>query len=297
MRINYDLEDIRAFCCVARMGQYTSAAALLCVTTSALSRRIAKLESEIGGRLFERTTRSVVLTSVGRARYERVLPIVTQMDASLTEAARRARGHEGTLMVSTVASVGYSVLPKVLPEFYARHPQVYLSIRDGNATVTTGLVEEREVEFGITTPVSFGPTLEAERVATYGFNLVYAEGSALAPRSRKLSWKKLPGLPVVGLNPVSSTRLQIDSVLNARGLELPWTIEVDQLATMIGLVQSGNFVTIMPALFEAHGYGLKSIPVLDPDITRDVYIVRRRDSTPTPQGQYLMELVRAYLAR
>jgi DNA-binding transcriptional LysR family regulator len=174
---------------------------------------------------------------------------------------------------------------------------VYLSIRDGNATVTTGLVEEREVEFGITTPVSFGPTLEAERVATYGFNLVYAERSALAPRSRKLSWKKLPGLPVVGLNPVSSTRLQIDSVLNARGLELPWTIEVDQLATMIGLVQSGNFVTIMPALFEAHGYGLKSIPVLDPDITRDVYIVRRRDSTPTPQGQYLMELVRAYLAR
>ncbi len=109
--------------------------------------------------------------------------------------------------------------------------------------------------------------------------------------------EKLPGLPVVGLNPVSSTRLQIDSVLNARGLELPWTIEVDQLATMIGLVQSGNFVTIMPALFEAHGYGLKSIPVLDPDITRDVYIVRRRDSTPTPQGQYLMELVRAYLAR
>lgn len=84
MRINYDLEDIRAFCCVARMGQYTSAAALLCVTTSALSRRIAKLESEIGGRLFERTTRSVVLTSVGRALYERVLPIVTQMDASLT---------------------------------------------------------------------------------------------------------------------------------------------------------------------------------------------------------------------
>jgi len=78
---------------------------------------------------------------------------------------------------------------------------------------------------------------------------------------------------------------------------LPWTIEVDQLATMIGLVQSGNFVTIMPALFEAHGYGLKSIPVLDPDIARDVYIVRRRDSTPTPQGLYLMELVRAYLAR
>ncbi|MCJ9714086.1 LysR family transcriptional regulator, partial [Bordetella hinzii] len=57
MRINYDIEDLRAFCCLVRCGQYTAAAEVLCITPSALSRRIAKLESEIGGKLFERTTR------------------------------------------------------------------------------------------------------------------------------------------------------------------------------------------------------------------------------------------------
>lgn len=295
MRINYDIEDLRAFCCLVRAGQYTAAAEQLCVTASALSRRIAKLEASIGGRLFERTTRRVVLTPVGAALYERVLPMVSQLDASMREAARLAQGLEGKLAISTVASVGYSVLPKVLPDFYARHPDVYLSIRDGNATVTTHLVLEREVEFGVTTPVSFGPALDAERVASYGYNLVYAAGSPFAPRRRGMTWAKLAGLPVVGLNPLSSTRLQIDSVLDHHGIEQPWRIEVDQLATMIGLVQSGGFVTVMPGLFEARGYGLKSLPLNDPPISRDVYLVRRRDASLSPQGAYLLGLIRAHL--
>lgn len=296
MRINYDIEDIKAFCCLVRIGQYTAAASQLCVTASALSRRISKLESEIGGRLFDRTTRRVLLTPLGNTLYNRVLPLVTQLDACLTEAARLAHGQEGKLTISTVASVGYSVIPKVMAAFYQRHPGVYLAIRDGNATVTTNLVDSREVEFGITTPVSFGATLDAECIASYGYNLVYSAHSPFALTLSALTWQDLVDLPVISLNPMSSTRLQIDSVLNAHGIELPWSIEVDQLGTIIGLVQSGQFVTIMPALFDASGYQLSSVPVEGPEITRDVYIVRRRDASLSPQGAHLLSLIRGVLA-
>lgn len=294
MRINYGMEDIRSFCCLARVGQYTAAADELCVTTSALSRRISKLEGQLGGRLFDRTTRHVVLTTMGRSLYERLLPMLHQVDACLIEAARMADGQGGQLLVSTVASVGYSIIPKVLPDFYEKHPKVYLSIRDGNATMTTALVEEREVEFGVTTPVSFGPALEAERVVQYGYNVVYCPRSGFAPEGT-LSWRQLAGLPIVGLNPLSSTRLQIDSVLHRSGIPLPWSIEVDQLATLIGLVQSGKFVAVMPALVEVKGYGLEAVPVGDPYIGRDVYIVCRRDASLSPQGKYLLSLTRAAL--
>src|SRR5690606_11080111 len=235
--------------------------------------------------------------SLGRSLYGRLLPILHQLDGCLVEAARMADGQGGQLPISTVASVGYSILPQVLPAFYRHHPKVYVSVRDGNATTTTNLVEEREVEFGVTTPVSFGPALKVERIASYGYNLVFSEGTTFAPDGN-VSWKDLTSLPVVGLNPLSSTRLQIDSVLNTQDIALPWTIEVDQLATLIGLVQTGEFVTVMPALLNVKGYGLRAVPVSDPYIGRDVYIVRRRDSTLSPQGKYLLSLIRsALLAR
>jgi LysR family carnitine catabolism transcriptional activator len=294
MRIHYDIQDIKAFCCLVRVGQYTAAAEQLCITASALSRRITKIEQAIGGRLFDRTTRKVMLTPVGSTFHERVLPLISQLDGCLVEAALLAQGQAGKLKISTVASVGYSVLPRLLPAFYTRHPQVYLSIRDGNATETTRLVESRDVEFGITTPVVFSPALVGEKLISYGFNLVYAVDCALAPRRRKVCWSDLTGLPVAGLNPLSSTRLQIDSILDANDMPLPWTLEVDQLATLIGLVQSGQFLTV-PGLFEARGYGLKTVPLHGLDIQRDVFLIQRRDASLTPQAQYLATLVRQHL--
>lgn len=296
MGINYGIEDLKAFCCLARVGQYSMAADELCITASALSRRISKLEDEIGGRLFDRTTRRVMLTSLGSTLYERLLPAVHHLDACLVEAAGIAQGQAGRLHVSSVASVGYSIIPNVLSQFYVRHPRVYLSIRDGNATMATKLVEEREVEFGVTTPVSFGPAIEAERVIRYGYNVVYSPESDIRP-CPGISWIDLADFPVVGLNPLSSTRLQIDGVLNTNGIPLPWTIEVDQLGTLLGLVKSGRFVAVMPGLIDLEGYGLRSAPIGDPYIGRDVYIVRRRDTHLSPQGKYLLALIRTALRR
>lgn len=296
MRINYDVQDLKAFCSLVRSGQFTTAAQELCITTSALSRRIAKIEEELGGKLFDRTTRSVVLTSAGRSFYDKVLPLLSQLDSCVLEASRLAQGHQGKLMISTVASVGYSVMPQVLPAFYERYPDVYISIRDGNATETTRLVEQREVDLGITTPVATNSSLSRERLTSYGFNLVFARQPHVTLPPKKIAWQDLVGLPVVGLNPLSSTRLQIDSLLDANDIALPWSIEVDHLATIIGLVQSGRFVTVMPGLFEVRGYGLKAIPIVGLDTRREVYLIKRRDSTLTPQAEYLAQLVRQHLA-
>lgn len=291
MRINYDIGDLRAFCCLVRAGQYTAAASQLCVTTSALSRRIAKLESEIGGRLFERTTRRIKVTQLGLSLYERVLPVVGQLDACMTDAARIAQGQGSSLAVGTVASVGHSVFPKVLPTFYEMYPQTYLAIRDANATVVTKMVEDGEVEFGVTTPVPFPQTLAVKQIASYGFNLVFARGAFIAPLQKMLSWSQLSSLPVVGLHPLSSTRLQIDNVLHSNGIALPWKLEVDHLATMIGLVQTGKFFAVMPALFEAQGYGLDTVPITNPEIVRDICIVRRHEVSLTAHAQCLLELI------
>lgn len=291
MRINYDIPDLRAFCSLVRSGQYSIAATQLCITTSALSRRIAKLETEIGGRLFERTTRRVSVTTLGRSLYEQIQPVLGQLDSHILDAARAAVGHGGRLAVGTVASVGCTIFPRILPAFYARHPQSYLAIRDANATVVTKMVEDGEVEFGVTTSVAFPPSLEVVQLAGYGFNLIYSSTSAISSMTSELHWSQLLSLPVVGLHPLSSTRLQIDEVLHSRGIPTPWKLEVDQLATMIGLVQSGSFCAVMPALFDASKYDLRATKIGEPDIQRGIHIVRRQNARLTPQAQFLLELV------
>lgn len=293
MRINYDIEDVKAFCALARVGQYTATAQQLCITSSALSRRIAKLEERVGAKLFDRTTRKVVLTPLGLGLYEQVQPLLQSLDAVFTEAARRASGQGGRLAISTVASVAYSVLPGVLQQFAVDHPNVYLSIRDGNATEATRLVEEREVEFGITTPVSFSAALSTEKIASYGFNLVYSAGSLSLRRRRSIEWSEIVGMPVVGLNPLSSTRLQIDSELSANGINLPWRLEVDQVATLLGLVMQGEFVAVMPALFRPTLPSLKTLPLIGPSISRDLYLVMRNDVSLSRQGRHLTALIRS----
>ncbi|MFU1910268.1 LysR family transcriptional regulator [Bordetella hinzii] len=292
MRINYDIEDLRAFCCLVRCGQYTAAAEVLCITPSALSRRIAKLESEIGGKLFERTTRRLQVAPLGVMLYERVLPAISQLDASVAEAARAAQGDGRTLKLGAVASVGYSVLPKVLPALYAEYPGVFVSIRDSHATVVTQLVEQGEVEFAVTTSVSFPQSLNVHKLGTYDYNLVYRDTGALASLPAELSWQDLCSLPVVGLHPLSSTRLQIDSVLHANAIPRPWKLEVDQLATMLSLVRNGAFVAVMPTLFDVRDQGLSVARIKQPDITRDFYIVHRTDISLSSPARCLVGLIR-----
>ena len=70
-RINFDLQQLQAFVAVAERGSFRAAADHIHLSAPALSRRIDKLETILGARLFNRTTRSVELTAMGRVFLER----------------------------------------------------------------------------------------------------------------------------------------------------------------------------------------------------------------------------------
>lgn len=287
---NYSIDDIRAFCAAVQSGQFTEASELLFITPSALSRRIANIELAAGGRVFDRSTHRLRLTPLGAVLYERLSPLLAQMDGSFLEATRQAKG-EGGLVVAMVATVACSVLPRVLDAFHARHPGAYVSVRDGITTSLASIVEQRQAEFGITTHRVFGASIDAQSLGQYSYNLICC-GADRRLRSRKrIKWKELGDLRVVGLNPMTSTRLQIDTELISRGIALPWTMEADQLSTLLALVRTKEYVTVLPSLFKADA-GLAAVPVVDPDIRRELYLVKRKDASLSAQAETLSELLR-----
>ncbi|EHK66492.1 hypothetical protein KYC_10106 [Achromobacter arsenitoxydans SY8] len=66
---------------------------------------------------------------------------------------------------------------------------------------------------------------------------------------------------------------------------------MDQLATMISLVQTAAFVTVMPALFDARAHNLCIAPITDPDIVREFQIVYRTDAPLSPAARLMVRLI------
>lgn len=295
MSNKYSVDDIRAFCAAARTGHFNEAADSLYLSASAFSRRIASIEEAIGGRVFERSTRQARLTPLGVTLYEQLAPLLSAMDASFAQASRLARGDTGALVIATVATVAYSVLPDALEAFYSKHPGVFVSVRDGIAASIAHLVEQRQAEFGIATHTAFGAALVADHIGSYSFNLVGNIDDDWFTKRESTTWTELRGKRVIGLNPTSSTRVQVDGELSALGIELPWFLEVDQFSTMLSLIQNKGYCAVLPTLFDAERNGFQTLPLEQPVVRRQLYLVRRRDSELSEHGAALARLLRVAL--
>ena len=166
---------------------------------------------------------------------------MSDLDASLEEAARSVKGQSGTLTVAMVATITASVLPDILSSFGKAYPHVLLYVRDGTASSVVNLVEQGNADFGITTQLTFGNAIHAASMGWYDFRLIISTKLKRTLGIKdKVSWKDVADFHVVGLNPLSSTRQQIDGKLSRMGLSVPWRIEVEQLSTIVSWFVAGS---------------------------------------------------------
>ncbi|AEI68311.1 LysR family transcriptional regulator [Corallococcus macrosporus] len=126
------LSNIEAFVRAAEQGDFTRAARKLQLTASAVSRRIARLEDELGVVLFQRTTRAMQLTEDGRAFYARCQHILGELEAAKESLSRSRHRPVGVLRVNAPQAIGQLVLMPALPRFLAAHPgvELRLTLRD-----------------------------------------------------------------------------------------------------------------------------------------------------------------------
>jgi DNA-binding transcriptional LysR family regulator len=123
-----DLLDIALFARVVEGRSFSTAARALGTTTSAVSKRIARLEERLGARLLERTTRRVAPTDAGAAFYARAARILADVDEAEHAVASLGGTPRGTLRVSAPVIFGERHLAALLPEFLRRFPDVRLDL-------------------------------------------------------------------------------------------------------------------------------------------------------------------------
>ncbi|UIK06046.1 LysR family transcriptional regulator [Neorhizobium galegae] len=123
-----DLGDLNAFVAVARAGGFREGARSTGGSASGLSEAVRRVEAQLGVRLLNRTTRSVVPTEAGAGLLARLTPALTEVDAALDVVNRFRDKPAGVLRLNVPVSAARLVLPAIVPPFLATYPDIRLEI-------------------------------------------------------------------------------------------------------------------------------------------------------------------------
>ena len=115
---------MQLFVRVVEEGSFSAAARFLGVTPSSVSRQISQLESDLGGRLFQRTTRRQNLTEAGEIYYQHAHRIVGDLEAARLAVHQLTDTPSGRLHVTAEADFALAFIEPMLPEFLNRYPKV-----------------------------------------------------------------------------------------------------------------------------------------------------------------------------
>ena len=164
-----DLNQLRIFVAVANAGGFAAAADALDVTPSTVTRAITRLETSLGVRLFNRTTRSVSLTEAGEIFLAQISPSLNEIDAA-AEFARKGRTElTGTLRVSASVSFGQHIIAPALPSFHRDHPNLAVDLMLSDAV--SDLVADR-IDVAVRHGTLQDSSLVARRLANVTYRLV-----------------------------------------------------------------------------------------------------------------------------
>ena len=124
----HDFGAIVVFSNVAELHSFSAAAERLGMTASGVSRAIARLETHLGGALFDRTTRRVELTRHGEAYYQRCRRILAELDDAAAQVRGAGGAARGRVRVQLPVGFGKRVLVPTLPRFAERYPDIVLDV-------------------------------------------------------------------------------------------------------------------------------------------------------------------------
>jgi len=135
-----EFAELKAFAAVVERASFARAADHLGLSASALSQTIRQLEGRLGVRLLNRTTRSVAPTTAGSRLYERIAPVIVEMDAAVADAVASTGRAAGTLRINTLGMAAKKIIAPRLGRFHRAHPDVVLDIviDDGLSDVVAG---------------------------------------------------------------------------------------------------------------------------------------------------------------
>jgi len=290
--MHISLGQIRAFVTVASTNSFTRAAEVLGLSQPALTNRIRQFEEALGLRLFDRSTRSVELTHVGRELLPIFLRLVTEFEGAVVNARDFVSKAKGVVRLACLPSCAATLLPDLIARFHVDHQNVTFEVEDALNSAIATLVREDRVDFGIGMAEAGAADLEQVKLFDDALTVVYPDGHPIADAA-DVTVETLAAYPLILMNRGSSVRDLVDATFIAAGKTATPACQVRYMTTAVALVRAGLGLAILPstAVEIRTQAKISARPIDDPAFTRTIVLLRRRNSPVRPVVEAFIDSV------
>lgn len=289
-----ELRQLRAFADIADVGSLTKAAVVRGVAHSALSKQLAALEAEFGGKLFYRTGRGVVLTELGRSILPRVKALLIESEQLQNETRASAAVPMGDVTVAIQSSATRPLASQLFHRCRERFPGIHLRMMEGYSGHIEEWLANGRVDIGIINRYGKEAIRPDDPLLTVSLFLVGHARDPLMAKKR-IKFASLARLPLVLPGIPNGLRLMLNDAAGKEGFVLQVAMEVDSLVVIKDLIAGGGVYTILPlhAVFDEVKSGrLQAAPIVDPGLSRALVLATTTQRPLTRASREIVRLVR-----
>ncbi|KAA0911283.1 LysR family transcriptional regulator [Pusillimonas sp. ANT_WB101] len=249
--MNLTPRELRVFISLARSLNFGLTAEQFFVTQPTMSKMIRSLEDKLGVKLFERTTRSVSLTSDGRDLLEVASRVVDDFEVGVTELEEVARRGSQRLSIAALPSLAAALLPDLVAHLRQEQPSSIIKIHDVINDAAIDLLRLRKVDFALSGLDVVYRDLSYIEIMREPFVLLASRAFPVELRGAEWCAHELAELPMISMPRGTGTRMYVDMAFMKRGVPFRPLLEIQGLPTIGKFVQKGCGVAILP-LSAAH---------------------------------------------
>jgi len=243
---DFTSRQLRAFLLVAQHKSFSRAAGALFITPSGLSVLIRELETQLGVRLFDRTTRHVALTASGADLLTVAQRNLQELDGVMSRIGRSRSQTAVSLSIGAPPLLMASILAPVIREFRSHRPELRFQLFDGATSTIMEKVESGELDMGL--GVFFKHLAGVRRTPLFRFSLALIRADKDPSfRPATTAWSALKGEQLISLPPSLPMQQFIDKHLSRAGVVGQPALVVNYLNTQIAMVEVGEGMAIIPS--------------------------------------------------
>jgi len=288
--------QLRAFRLVAQHRNFTRAAEALFITPSGLSVLIRELESRVGFRLFDRTTRHVDLTAHGGELLTVIQRNLEQLDAAIANIGRSAKRAQQVISLGTTPLVAANILPPAMREFRRQRPDIRIQLFDADLPTLIRMIEAGKLDMSLGI---FKVMADVRREPFFRFSLMVARAARDdAPPRSTTRWSALEGETLIALSPDHPHQQLIDKHLARAGVSVRNQSVVNLLDTQIALVEAQEGIAIIPSFGLPACRNRKVVvsQLINPVVRFDFHLISNRAKELPPGADEFTSFLKSYVA-
>lgn len=244
-----ELSQLRYVLQLAETANFSKAADQLYITQPALSQQISLLEEELGLKLFERTTRKVVLTAAGEEFVhgaKKVLEQVAELQRTM-ELQRREVG--GTLSVGLLSTLSHLNIPEYISSFHQVYPNIHIDLQVAWSAELISRVLNRELDAAITN-IHISPSNQIDsrlniRVFLEDVIVMVASDKRDFGGQQNIKVNDLSRVPIIALEKTTSIRAEMDDIFKRCGISPNIICTCPTMDSLISMVRADMGVTFL----------------------------------------------------